>query len=179
MEGQPNRSGSIPPPGAGASSFGASVSPSNQVMPGESEKVADPGGVSSTQSANSLALTVIGLSFLVSGAWGGYVLIEWAPGSENRGGVSGSGSSGVETGAGFGLWWLIGAVFIAVSFYAGWRILQRDERGRGIGILLALLGLFYGLVSLAAAPSPLTLALMAIDASIIWVLWTSTAFVRR
>lgn len=46
-------------------------------------------------------------------------------------------------------------------------------------MLLAFLGLAYGVVLLAVAASALVLAYMAVDVFVIWVLLTSKDFVRR
>jgi hypothetical protein len=70
---------------------------------------------------------------------------------------------------------VVGLYFLTVaSIYAGMRILQSDERGRGIGILLALSGLAFALISFSSGVSSLGIALMSINAFVLWVLFASS-----
>jgi hypothetical protein len=67
--------------------------------------------------------------------------------------------------------------FIVASFIAGGRLLRREERGRSLGMVLAGLGLLFGLLYLAITGSGLYLVTVAIDCLILWVLRTTKELV--
>ena len=155
----PPRSGSIPPPGGAVGAFSASVEDTNDRLKPEVGSASAP-----VRSAGSPLVSLVGLYFLAGGAYALYVLI--------------LSSDQLSNGA-WAMSWLIGAAFAAASLYAAVRILQFDERGRSIGLLLAFIGLVYGLFLLSISVTGLTLGFMAADAFILWVLFTTQDLVRR
>jgi hypothetical protein len=69
------------------------------------------------------------------------------------------------------LYVLVSLVVAALSIYAGWLILNQQERGRSLGLILAIIGLVFALIALLQGGGVLILSLVA-DAFVIFVLVT-------
>lgn len=68
--------------------------------------------------------------------------------------------------------YLVVAVIVALlSVYAGWLVLHQDERGRSLGLVLAVIGLVLALLSLIQGSGVLIVTLL-IYAFVIFVLTT-------
>jgi 4-amino-4-deoxy-L-arabinose transferase-like glycosyltransferase len=68
--------------------------------------------------------------------------------------------------------YLVVALIVAVlSVYAGWLVLHQDERGRSLGLVLAVIGLVLALLSLIQG-SGVFIVPLAVDAFLIYVLTT-------
>lgn len=69
------------------------------------------------------------------------------------------------------LYLLVGLVVAALSVYAGWLVLNQEERGRSLGLVLAIVGLVLALFSLLMGSGVLIVNLL-INAFILFVLVT-------
>ena len=121
---------------------------------------------------------LVGVYFLVKGLFGVLALITALSDKPNVGGQS-TPDGGAGLGVTFGLLTLIAAALTAATLYAGFRILQRDRRGRDLGIVVLLVSLTWGMLSLAHGPSGLTLLLLAASLAALGVLWMGEGYFRR
>jgi hypothetical protein len=69
------------------------------------------------------------------------------------------------------LYLLIGLIVAALSIYAGWLIANQQERGRSLGLTLAVIGVVFALISVVQGGGVLIVNLL-IDAFVIVVLVT-------
>jgi hypothetical protein len=173
------RSGSVPPPVNAANPvagrYAASLMESGDVQ--DQAPASRDTGRSLSQSLTPLA----GLYFLARGLIGIVLLIQSLPHvtSNPYQGTNGEPSTGWTVSSGFGLWWMIAAGVALASLYASWKILKSDERGRGVGVLLALIGIAFALVSLSKGTSAAGLGLLAVNAFVLWILMASSFPERR
>jgi hypothetical protein len=68
------------------------------------------------------------------------------------------------------LYLVVALVVAVISLYAGWLVLHQDERGRSLGLVLAVVGLILALFSLLG--SGVLLMSVLINAFVIFVLMT-------
>src|SRR5207237_3186326 len=98
----------------------------------------------SGRSISEALMPLVGMIFLARGVVGAYFLVKALPHvtSTPYRGQNGAPSAGWTVAShGFGVWWAVAAAISLASLYAGAKILKSDERGRGIGVLICLLGL--------------------------------------
>jgi hypothetical protein len=176
--------GSVPPPSAEkmSSRFSATLAEGGQLTGTPTPVVDAPSRSREGQSLATQLVPLVGVYFLIRGALGVLGLIASlsyvSPPSASSGSAQSTqpatgASSWNWASAGFGLWWIIAAAFTAASLYAGMRILQSDDRGWGVGILLALIGIAVALIGLTVSASGLSISMIAVDGFVLWVLLTS------
>ena len=175
--------GSVPPPSAESMSkrFSATLVDQGQTTGVPSPAVDTSSRRREGQSLASTLVPVVGIYFLIRGALGALGLIQSLSyvSAASQSQQSTHPATGVSSwnwaSAGFGLWWIIAAAFAAASVYAGMRILQSDDRGWGVGVLLALIGLAFALFGLSVAASGFGVSMIAVNGFVLWVLLTSKA----
>jgi hypothetical protein len=126
------------------------------------------GGAASGRSERSTALTLVAIYFYIGAGFGtlGVLLVALS-----------SAGSGSDQAILMVMSLVFAGPFIVASFIAGGRLLRREERGRSLGMVLAGLGLLFGLLYLAITGSGLYLVTVAIDCLILWVLRTTKELV--
>jgi hypothetical protein len=182
MSDQHSRSGSVPPPVTAANSV-ASQFAASLAEPGEAAKAVKPITSAPDRSLSSILVPLVGLYFLAIGLFGVVQLIERLPQVTSTPHTSGPGHSSSTSWSvaapAFGVWWVVLALLALAGVYAGWRILQSDERGRGVGILLGLGGVGFSVYALSRGASTAAVALLAVNAFVLWVLLASRFPQRR
>jgi hypothetical protein len=171
---QPPPEGSMPPPGAGDGSMGvpysaAAATPAVPLPAQAQHEVGFDRNTPALPQKRSSDITVIGVLFLIGAALAAIGLL----GALTDSGSGDSGSGGFATF--FGL--LVGVGYVAANAYAGTLILQRDIRGRGLGLVLLGLGLLFCLVAMVSNPAYVISAV--IPAAMFRVLWKTDELVRR
>ena len=120
---------------------------------------------SPTGSGRSTALTLVAIYFLGSSALGAIAVLALV-------------ASGGQNGAGllFGL--LFAVPFIYGDYLVGRRLLDRDERGRGLGMFLTGLGLLSGLYWVSKGAGGIFVILLLLNLFVLGFLWTTKELTR-
>jgi hypothetical protein len=165
--------GSVAPPGAGSSSSGLSYTSEHGVATAPSPLTQGTGPIPVAQipaasATRSTAVTLTGYWFLVAAVLGGFGILAAVAANPS------SQASGKSFAIGFAL--LFGLPLLIGSLIAGKRILNRDGRGRTLGIVIAGIGVLFDLFSLSRGGSALVFTSLLLNGAVVWVLASSDEF---